>query len=182
MTNYFGKISDTSAVENLHPAFKAAFDFLKRDDIFSLPEGRYDIIGGGKCYAAIESPLLRLPNQAKCEAHKKYIDIHFPLSGPEYMGIGVTPEEIIQNGAAFDNDVAFFDVDGTIVDNHSKKDQLSDMELVPASTVEAIRLLKENGICEIHRKTYEPVVSYIKHDEQLTLDEYLKLMEETNND
>jgi YhcH/YjgK/YiaL family protein len=111
MTNYFGKISDTSAVENLHPAFKAAFDFLKRDDIFSLPEGRYDIIGGGKCYAAIESPLLRLPNQAKCEAHKKYIDIHFPLSGPEYMGIGVTPEEIIQNGAAFDNDVAFFDVD-----------------------------------------------------------------------
>ena len=42
--------------------------------------------------------------------------------------------------------VAFFDVDGTIVDNHSKKNQSSDMELVPASTVEAIRLLKENGI------------------------------------
>ncbi|MBQ8993874.1 MAG: HAD hydrolase family protein, partial [Turicibacter sp.] len=42
--------------------------------------------------------------------------------------------------------VAFFDVDGTIVDNHSKKDQLSDMELVPTSAVEAIRLLKENGI------------------------------------
>ena len=42
--------------------------------------------------------------------------------------------------------VAFFDVDGTIVDNHSKKNQSSDMELVPASAVEAIRLLKENGI------------------------------------
>ena len=40
-------------------------------------------------------------------------------------------------------------------------------------TPEHMRLLKENGICEIHRKTYEPVVSYIKHDEQLTLDEYL---------
>lgn len=42
--------------------------------------------------------------------------------------------------------VAFFDVDGTIVDNHSTREQLSDMELVPASTIEAIRLLKENGI------------------------------------
>ena len=42
--------------------------------------------------------------------------------------------------------VAFFDVDGTIVDNHSTRDQLSDMDLVPASTIEAIRLLKENGI------------------------------------
>lgn len=42
--------------------------------------------------------------------------------------------------------VAFFDVDGTIVDNHSKRNQSSDMELVPASTIEALRLLKENGI------------------------------------
>ncbi len=42
--------------------------------------------------------------------------------------------------------VAFFDVDGTIVDNHSTRDQLFDMDLVPASTIEAIRLLKENGI------------------------------------
>ena len=36
-----------------------------------------------------------------------------------------------------------------------------------------MRLLKENGITEIHRKTYEPVCSYIKHDEQITLDEFL---------
>lgn len=42
--------------------------------------------------------------------------------------------------------VAFFDVDGTIVDNHSTCEQSSDMELVPALTIEAIRLLKENGI------------------------------------
>ena len=45
--------------------------------------------------------------------------------------------------------VSFFDVDGTIVDNHSKKNQSSDMELVPASAVEAIRLLKENGILAV---------------------------------
>lgn len=40
-------------------------------------------------------------------------------------------------------------------------------------TPEHMRLLKENGICDIHRKTYEPVTSYIKHDEQLSIDELL---------
>ena len=33
---------------------------------------------------------------------------------------------------------------------------------------------KEYGICDIHRKTYEPVIQYIKHDEQITIDEILK--------
>lgn len=50
--------------------------------------------------------------------------------------------------------VAFFDVDGTIVDNHSKKNQSSDMELVPASAVEAIRLLKE---VELHHLLQQDV-------------------------
>ena len=42
--------------------------------------------------------------------------------------------------------VAFFDVDGPIVDNHSMESHESDMQLVPESTIEAIRLLQENGI------------------------------------
>lgn len=40
-------------------------------------------------------------------------------------------------------------------------------------TLEHMRLLNENGICDIHRKTYEPVVSLIKHDEQISIDELL---------
>lgn len=44
-------------------------------------------------------------------------------------------------------------------------------------TPEHMRLLKENGICDIHRKTYDPVTSYIKHDEQLSIDEYLETVE-----
>lgn len=111
MTSFFGKISDTAVVESMHPDFKAAFDFLRRRDIFSLPEGRYDIAGGDRCYAVIESPLLRLPDQAQCEAHEKYIDIHFPLSGSEYIGIGTTPDEIIKNGFTAGKDIVFFDVD-----------------------------------------------------------------------
>ena len=42
-------------------------------------------------------------------------------------------------------------------------------------TPEHMRLLKENGITEIHRKTYEPVTSYIKHDEQISMDELIQI-------
>ena len=42
-------------------------------------------------------------------------------------------------------------------------------------TPEHMRLLKENGIAEIHRKTYEPVTSYIKHDEQISMDELIQI-------
>lgn len=40
-------------------------------------------------------------------------------------------------------------------------------------TAEHVRLLKENGITEIHRKTYEPVASFVKHDEQISIDDIL---------
>ncbi|MCI5744901.1 MAG: ribonuclease HII [Erysipelotrichaceae bacterium] len=41
-------------------------------------------------------------------------------------------------------------------------------------TMQHMNCLKEYGICDIHRKTYEPVIQYIKHDEQITIDEILK--------
>ena len=42
-------------------------------------------------------------------------------------------------------------------------------------TPEHMRLLKENGFTEIHRKTYEPETSYIKHDEQISMDELIQI-------
>ena len=44
-------------------------------------------------------------------------------------------------------------------------------------TPEHMRLLKEHGITDIHRRTYEPVCSYVRHDEQITLDEFLEEVE-----
>ena len=44
-------------------------------------------------------------------------------------------------------------------------------------TPEHMRLLKEHGITDIHRRTYEPVCSYVRHDEQMTLDELLEEVE-----
>ena len=42
--------------------------------------------------------------------------------------------------------VAFFDVDGTVVDNNKGPHKHSEIELVPKSTIEAIQKLKANGV------------------------------------
>lgn len=41
-------------------------------------------------------------------------------------------------------------------------------------TAQHVASLAEHGICDVHRKTYEPVAQYVRHDEQITLDELIK--------
>lgn len=40
-------------------------------------------------------------------------------------------------------------------------------------TKKHVEALKEYGICDIHRRSYEPVASYVKEDEQITIDDFL---------
>ncbi len=78
-------IANCSNYENCHPAFKKAFDFLRTADLAKLPEGRIDL-DGGRLYASIQE-VAGIPAE-KCvlEAHRKYIDIQFLVTGNESMG------------------------------------------------------------------------------------------------
>ena len=113
-----GKISDTSVVEKMHPNFKAAFDFLRRSDLPTLADGKYEIIPGGACYASIDTVDLREVSQAKCEAHSKHIDIHLPISRVETMGLAPIPNEVACGVFNEETDTAFYDADCELEDIH----------------------------------------------------------------
>ena len=70
---------------NLHPGFKAAFQYLENPAHQSLPAGRHPI-DGERLYAMV----IRSPGkgQAKVisEIHRKYIDIQFAVQGTDTMG------------------------------------------------------------------------------------------------
>jgi YhcH/YjgK/YiaL family protein len=70
---------------DLHPAFVQAFAFLRRDDLAKLPEGRHEI-DGERLFCAISNGPGRTRAEAKLEAHRKYIDIQYIISGDEEMG------------------------------------------------------------------------------------------------
>jgi YhcH/YjgK/YiaL family protein len=68
-----------------HPAFAAAFAFLRRPDLAKLPEGRMDL-DGDNLFALVQRPEGRGQSGARLEAHRKYADIQYVVSGCEAYG------------------------------------------------------------------------------------------------
>jgi YhcH/YjgK/YiaL family protein len=63
-----------------------AFRFLKESDLKSLELKRYDI-DGNNLYAPVSEYLTKNEEDARYEAHQKYIDIQYVVSGKELIGI-----------------------------------------------------------------------------------------------
>lgn len=68
-----------------HPAFQKAFEFLQQADLADKPLGRYEL-EGDKLFCTISKDNGRKQEDAKLEAHKKYIDIQYVIGGDETYG------------------------------------------------------------------------------------------------
>jgi YhcH/YjgK/YiaL family protein len=64
-----------------------AFQFLKSNDLSKLEIKRFDIVEGDVVYAPVSEYLTKNEEDAKFEAHKKYIDIQYVISGVEQMSV-----------------------------------------------------------------------------------------------
>jgi len=69
----------------LNRGFPSAFEFLVRQDLSELPDGRYEI-DGERVYAMVSSSKGRSRADARLEAHDRYIDIQLVLAGTDEMG------------------------------------------------------------------------------------------------
>lgn len=78
-------LSDCERYEALHPLFKQIFDYVKSNDLLHVPAGRI-VIDGDKLFINVSDANLVPAESQKLEVHRKYIDIHFPLSGAEIVG------------------------------------------------------------------------------------------------
>lgn len=79
----FDRIENRRIYENLHVGFSSAFDFIEKAVSEGLGVGRYDI-DGDRVYAMVQEYETR-EDWALFEAHRRYIDIQFIVSGSEYM-------------------------------------------------------------------------------------------------
>ncbi len=69
----------------LHPLFDRAMNFLRRPDMAELKHGRHDIVGE-QLFALVSVGVGKGKTPARLEAHRKYIDVQFTLSGEELIG------------------------------------------------------------------------------------------------
>jgi YhcH/YjgK/YiaL family protein len=63
-----------------------AFTFLKESDLTNMELKRYDI-DGDNLYAPVSEYITKNEEDARYEAHKKYIDIQYVITGKELIGI-----------------------------------------------------------------------------------------------
>jgi len=81
----FDKLENAKNYESLNTGFKKAFEFLSRPDIAELECKKYEI-DGTNVFAMITDKPGKNKEEAKLEAHNKYIDIQFLIKGSEEIG------------------------------------------------------------------------------------------------
>jgi len=93
---------------SMNPGFERAFSFLRMDSLANLPVGRHEI-DGDRLFAIIQKEKGRSKAEAKLEAHRKYIDIQYVISGPEEMGWRPTATcKSVQSPYNESQDIGFF--------------------------------------------------------------------------
>ena len=81
----YDNIKNAHLYANLGPRFQQAFDYLQKTDLKVLPVGRIEL-DGKNLYLMVQEYNSKLPEQGKWEAHKRYIDLQYIVSGVEKMG------------------------------------------------------------------------------------------------
>lgn len=79
------QLTNSTRYLSLHPRFLSAIEFLKQTNLDQLAPGRF-YIDGDYIYGGV----IREPGHGrkgvKLEAHRKYIDIHYPIAGGDVIG------------------------------------------------------------------------------------------------
>lgn len=69
--------------------FAAAWDFLQRADVASLPNGHH-VIDGENVYANVMEYDTAPASEKQMEAHRRYYDVHFVAAGAEELWVAPT--------------------------------------------------------------------------------------------
>ena len=99
-------VQNAGLYKNIHKNLAVGLQYIQDTDFSSLEMGKYEI-EGDKIFAILQSYDTKEEADCRLEAHKKYIDIQFMISGDEVMGVVPFNNQEISE-ALPDNDVTFF--------------------------------------------------------------------------
>lgn len=106
-------IKNAGLYKNMHPGFAKAFDFILNTDLSGMADGKYEI-QGDDIFAIVQQYNSKNKEDAKLEAHKKYIDIQYINSGVELIGVSMLDNQIpVVNEP--DKDLAFYNSEASFI-------------------------------------------------------------------
>lgn len=79
------RIENFDKYVSLNPNFAKVLEFLQNSNLQNLPLGRNEICGDS-VFANVVEVKPKSKSEAPIEIHRKYIDVHIPLSSDEVIG------------------------------------------------------------------------------------------------
>ena len=70
---------------NLHASFGKVLDFIRKNDLHTLPEGKH-VIEEDNIWCTISTARCNDESESPLEVHDSFIDIHIVLEGTEIIG------------------------------------------------------------------------------------------------
>ena len=105
-----GRINEgTSGFTKFPEAIRTALHFLHEQDFKNMEDGVYPI-DGKNSYAILQRYNTRIPDSAKPEAHRQYVDIQYIVDGQEELGwCPLNPELREHTKYDIDKDIIFYE-------------------------------------------------------------------------
>lgn len=104
----FDKIENHTNYKGISKGLDIAFDYLTKTDLLSLEKGKH-IIQGDEIFAVCMEYETKSEDLSINEAHKKYIDVQYVISGAEKMFSSEIGELKISKDYDEEKDVLFYE-------------------------------------------------------------------------
>ena len=108
------KLSNAKQYYGLSKRIEKAFKFLEGMDLLKLEIGKHEI-EGNIIFAVVSEYETKIIEQGKWEAHRKYLDIQFVISGKEKIGYAYINEMKVSTEYNEVKDVLFLEGEGNLL-------------------------------------------------------------------
>lgn len=102
----YDSLKHLEAYRGVHPGVMRGLELLRDTDFSAMEDGRHEI-DGDDLFILLQSYETKLENDTP-EAHRKYIDIQYLISGAEKMGVGPLEEMTAEVEARPEGDIWFY--------------------------------------------------------------------------
>jgi biofilm protein TabA len=86
------RLQNAEIYKGLGNEIAMALDYLRKTDFSKLSEGRHNV-DGDRVYAMVQRYQTKPTVEAKCEAHRRYIDVQYVVEGCERIGYTALSEK-----------------------------------------------------------------------------------------
>ena len=106
------KLENAGLYSSISENLKIGFNYLKNTDLENLEIGRNEI-DGKNVFALVSEYESKKPEDCRPEAHQKYADIQYLVSGREAIGFAPLKDQTVTSAYNTEKDIVFFEGETT---------------------------------------------------------------------